>query len=279
MKLKYYGTAAAEGFPGIFCECKACKRARELGGKNLRSRSQALVDGELLVDFPPDTLYHVYALGLPLHKIENVIITHAHADHLYATDFTQRKITYAYFDGREFPLNVYGSQPTLEKVSAVINDAGASGQNRWSLFEFAPYEEKQIGSHKVTPLRANHNHRLVPYIFDVEGSDGKRMLYGHDTGIFPQETWDYLEKNKPYYNLVSLDCTAGIMPMNYDNHMNLERCAEVKARLVEMGCADEKTVFVLHHFSHNGGAVYDELVLVAKEKGFTVSYDGLEIEF
>jgi hypothetical protein len=24
-----------------------------------------------------------------------------------------------------------------------------------------------------------------------------------------------------------------------------------------MGCADEKTVFVLHHFSHNGGAVYD----------------------
>ena len=38
MKLTYYGTAAAEGFPGIFCECKYCKRARSLGGKNFRSK-------------------------------------------------------------------------------------------------------------------------------------------------------------------------------------------------------------------------------------------------
>lgn len=279
MKLKYYGTAAAEGFPGIFCECRPCKRARGLGGKNLRSRSQALVDGELLIDFPPDTLYHAYAFGLPLHKIENVIITHSHADHLYPTDFSQRKVSYSYFDGEEFPLNIYGSHPTLDKVSNIIQHAGARGQNRWKLFEFVPYETKQIGAHKVTPLKANHDYRLLPYIFDIENRDGKLMLYGHDTGIFPDETWAYLEKNRPYYSLVSLDCTAGIMPMEYDSHMNLERCAAVKNRLVEMGCADSKTVFVLHHFSHNGGAVYDDLVPVANTYGFVVSYDGLEIEF
>ncbi len=279
MKLKYYGTSAAEGFPGIFCECKACKRARELGGKNLRSRSQALVDGELLVDFPSDTLYHIYAFGLPLHKIENVIITHAHADHLYATDFSQRKVSYSHFDGEEFPLNIYGSQPTLDKVKNVIKNAGAASRSRWALCEFASYETTEVGAHKVTPLKATHDVSLIPHIFDIENKEGKRMLYGHDTGIFPDETWEYLEKNKPFYNLVSLDCTAGAVPMNYDSHMNLERCVGVKNRLIQMGCADEKTVFVLHHFSHNGGAVYDDLVPVAEEQGFVVSYDGLEICF
>lgn len=39
MKLQYLGTAAAEGFPGMFCNCTACERARKAGGKNIRTRS------------------------------------------------------------------------------------------------------------------------------------------------------------------------------------------------------------------------------------------------
>ena len=58
MKLRYLGTAAYEGIPSLFCQCELCKKARELGGKNLRSRSQALVNDDLLIDFPPDTSLH-----------------------------------------------------------------------------------------------------------------------------------------------------------------------------------------------------------------------------
>ncbi len=39
MKLKYLGTAAAEGIPALFCNCKHCASARELSGKNIRTRS------------------------------------------------------------------------------------------------------------------------------------------------------------------------------------------------------------------------------------------------
>ncbi len=49
MKIKYLGTAAAEGIPAIFCECKICKKARELGGKNIRTRSQALINDDLFI--------------------------------------------------------------------------------------------------------------------------------------------------------------------------------------------------------------------------------------
>lgn len=68
MQLQYLGTAAAEGFPGMFCSCAACERARKAGGKNIRTRSQAVIDDSLLIDFPADTYHHVLTHGLALEK-------------------------------------------------------------------------------------------------------------------------------------------------------------------------------------------------------------------
>ena len=82
MKIKYLGTAAAEGIPALFCDCENCKRARKLGGRNIRTRSQALVDDALLIDFPPDTYMHFILHNIPLSKIKSCIITHSHYDHL-----------------------------------------------------------------------------------------------------------------------------------------------------------------------------------------------------
>ena len=58
MKLTYLGTAAAEGWPAAFCNCDGCRAARRLGGRNIRTRSQALVDDALLLDFPCDAWLH-----------------------------------------------------------------------------------------------------------------------------------------------------------------------------------------------------------------------------
>lgn len=276
MKLTYYGTAAAEGFPGIFCECEACKRARSLGGRNLRSRSQALIDEELLIDFPADTLYHVYTFGLPLHKIQNLLITHKHPDHLYPGDLVQRQIGYAALED-EAPLHIYGSQPSVDQISSTLQRSGCGTQRRWELHELLPFETRTIGSYQVTPLKANHDFATYPYIYDIADAH-KRILYGNDTGLFLEETWDYLKEARPYYSLVSLDCTAGNIEVSYNCHMNLRQNAETKEKLCALGCADEKTIFISHHFTHNCHAVYDDLVAPAAEKGFLVSYDGMQIE-
>ena len=37
----------------MFCRCELCEKARALGGKNIRTRSQALVNDDLLLDLPP----------------------------------------------------------------------------------------------------------------------------------------------------------------------------------------------------------------------------------
>ena len=54
---------------------------------------------------------------------------------------------------------------------------------------------------------------------------------------------------------------------------------EVIERLKKDGIVDDKTKIVLNHFSHNGGANYDDLVKLEKELGVIISYDGLEVEF
>ena len=53
----------------------------------------------------------------------------------------------------------------------------------------------------------------------------------------------------------------------------LGRCLESMEGLV-----DENTVYVANHFTHNGGVTYDEMLPAAKEYGFLVSYDGMEVE-
>ncbi len=280
MKIKYYGTAAAEGVPAPFCKCKVCEYSRKHGGKNLRTRSSALINDELLIDIGPDFVYHASFMGLPASSIEHLIITHAHHDHLYTHNLAMRAdgfTNYSEADGYIPKINIYGSMPAIDLIFDDLRKMGVHTRERWNLFEIAPFETKKIGDFQVTPYKANHAFNLYPYIYEIFDGE-KRLLYGHDTGIFLEETWDYLEQNKPHFDLISLDCTYGLKLSDGDHHLGLGNCAEIKEKLIQMGCADDKTVFIVNHFSHNGSS-YDELLPIAKKKGFITSYDGLEIEF
>jgi len=66
MKLQYLGTAAAEGIPAVFCECENCIKSKLSGGRNIRTRSQALIDDCILIDFPQDTYMHYLKYDFPL---------------------------------------------------------------------------------------------------------------------------------------------------------------------------------------------------------------------
>ena len=81
MKITFLGTAAAEAMPATFCNCKYCIEARRLGGKNIRTRSQTLIDDSLLIDLPADTYFHFIQNGIEGDKISHLLITHSHGDH------------------------------------------------------------------------------------------------------------------------------------------------------------------------------------------------------
>ena len=78
MKIKYLGTAAHEGLPAVFCQCDNCKKARKSGGKNLRTRSQALINDDLLIDLNMDTHVHTLMYGIDLSQIHHCLMPAAH---------------------------------------------------------------------------------------------------------------------------------------------------------------------------------------------------------
>ncbi len=289
MKLTYLGTAAAEGIPAMFCNCAVCRKAKELGGKDIRSRSQALINDDLLIDFGPDVYWHVCRYGLDLAKIRTLLITHAHEDHYTPSELCYRKKPFSYLigdkeaDNYDFPtLDIYLSQGSYdyEGVRYQQEQELADGKAPMAYHIVRAFEPFQAGQYTVTPLTANHAPGFEALIYLI--SDGQStLLYAHDTGLFPEETLDYLARTKPRLDFVSLDCTGMASGHNTGGgkHMNLERNKTTREALEACGCADAHTVWCCNHFSHNGKSNHDELVSIMAKERFLVSFDGMEAAF
>lgn len=275
MKIKYLGTAAAEGWPGLFCSCEHCKRARLAGGRNLRSRSQALIDEALLIDFPPDTYLHVLYQGLNLAHVTHCLITHDHSDHLYPADFALRFGVFAHMEETKC-LIIHATRPAYQKIGPYLERQSETCEMRASAHLVTPFVPFKAESYDIVPLKAEHAPACEP-VFYLISKDGRTLLYAHDTGYFPDETWHWLAEEAPHLDLISLDCTTLQIDCR-EGHMGLEACFDVKKRLLNEQLADEQSVFVINHFSHNGGLIHDELVPVAEKYGFVAAYDGLELE-
>lgn len=274
MKLQYLGTAAAEAFPGLFCSCEKCVRARLAGGRNLRTRSQAVVNGKILIDFPADTCAHVMRYGLDLLDIRACLITHIHGDHFYPTDLSYARRGFSDPGENWEGLDIYGSEDIAGPLAGPT-----SHTEKMKIHTVEPYVPFETAGCTVTALKASHG-SPHPYIYII--SDGeKTMLYGNDTGLFPAETMDYIRSSGVRFDLVSLDCTGGMHEtLNYPTHMCIGLNEKTRADLTEAGAADGRTLFVLNHFSHNGlDALYDDFAPKAAERGFLTSYDGMTVEF
>ncbi len=280
MKIQFLGTAAAEGVPAIFCDCENCQRSRERGGRNIRTRSQALIDDKILIDFPADTYMHFLKHQVPLSKIKTCIVTHSHSDHLYPAEIEMRKEGFAHVASEE-PLTFYVGESGYQMLTEVIRHADISDQDVKAVMiePFVPFEAE---GYRITPLRASHAEETSPVVFVVE-KGGKKLLYCHDTGNLCKESIAALRavtKEKPL-QLVSLDCTeANNAVVPYVGHLNIAMGADLRQAFLDDGIADENTVFILNHFSHNAkDVVYDNFVTIAEREGFLVSYDGMEYEF
>lgn len=274
MKITYYGTAAGEGWPGIFCACPLCLEARRRGGKNIRTRSQSLINDDLLLDLPPDNYLHSLYYGLDLSKVEALLFTHSHSDHCYTEDLECLREPYSHT--RRGLLEVCGNDTVAKKVMDRCGSLG-SGEYRYLFRKMAANVPAKVLDYTVLPLRATHS-RGEECLFYRISRDGKAILYAHDTGAFTEENMEALASSAEKLSLVSLDCTQQMHP-DGSYHMGLKDDVEQKEKLLAAGLADENTIWVLNHFSHNGGWLHEELCAQAEKYGFLASYDGMTIEF
>lgn len=277
MKILYMGTAAAEGWPGLFCSCYVCSHARKVGGRNLRTRTQAMLDDDLLIDFPPDSYCHALKYGLDLGKLHTLLVTHSHMDHWFPTDIIHRHEHFGH--GAQGVLDIYGNE-AVEKTfyDHILID------------RFKPHpiddvvhfhrthggDHIQAGAWEIVAVPADHDKREEPLVYICK-KNGKTVFYGHDTGAnLSQQAWDLLAQEK--FDLISLDATMGLKSIG-GYHMGLPDIEPFIQKMTQLGCVDEHTVKVVNHFSHNGEMTHDQLTAWGDERGILVAYDGMTIEF
>lgn len=274
MKFRFLGTAAAEGIPALFCQCDVCKRAEAAGGRNIRGRSGAMINDNILIDFPPDIYSYKLKYRLDLAEVNHVFITHSHIDHLDAHELCCYHTMYATRNNPAALLNLYGNAKVLDVIrEAFIFDSG-SVPEYVRLHSIEPFRSVAAGDVTMTPLTAVHDPNETCVFYLVEQL-GKRFLFANDTAMPPEETFAWLAGK--CLDVVSLDCTVGKFSES-KSHMGFSGNLAVQKRLLAQGSADERTRFISHHFSHNGHVNYDDFPQLAGNSGFVSSYDGMVIE-
>jgi len=277
MEIQYLGTAAAEGLPALFCDCEICRKARNTGGKEVRTRTQSIVDGKILIDFPPDTYTHALNYSLQLGKIQHLLVTHSHMDHFFPVELIHRHEHFGH--KAKGMLYVYGNE-TVEKAfyDAVLIDRFKVHplDEAVKFVRLKPFADFTADGYHIIPVPADHDKRETCLIYIIE-KDGKCLLYGHDTGMkMSDKAWDCIFEHK--YNLISLDATMGKKQID-GYHMGLPDDIAFTKILKERGCICKDTVKVINHFSHNGEMTHKQLEKFAKENGMIASYDGMKVLF
>ena len=275
MKLTYLGTAAAEGAPALFCNCGHCKEARRLGGKNIRTRSQAMLCDELLIDLPPDTYHHFLTYGIEGDRIPYLLITHPHSDHFYANELLFRRGAYAH-DLRAPELSVFGSAEARDKLIALHGHV----PSHMTFTALQAYMTVEFGAYRVTPLPARHMAELAGAFIYVIEREGKCLLYAHDTGYPFNEVLEFIRTRGYCFDLVSMDCTCGDIPTPDEaKPKGIENNRRLIDRLEEIGAIADGTVCVINHFSHNCDPLQQRLEALVAPYGWRVAHDGLSIDF
>jgi len=272
LKILFLGTGAAEGIPSPFCECSTCIHARQAGGRNVRMRSAVLVNDDLLFDCGPDLVVATQQFGVRLSRLETLLVTHAHEDHLLPStlvlrgpDFCPTPLTH---------LHVFGPGPVTRALRRDPHWLTLAEQGAMSVETVRAGQRWRSGQYHIAALSAIHDEGRSALLYVV--SDGThKLLYATDSGPLAERAWHIVARESPF-DVVLMDETLG-GGARWEGHHNTESFLEAHGRFVREGWLGEQAHFVAFHFSHQGNPPHDDLVRYFAPYDVLVAYDGMEL--
>jgi phosphoribosyl 1,2-cyclic phosphate phosphodiesterase len=271
MELTLLGTAAAEGLPAAYCDCTTCTEARRRGGPNIRTRSGAIIDDDLKIDHGPDTIIHAQRLGRSFGKVRTILFTHQHGDHLLVDDL-KRSAAPSTTTRDDRVITIYGNEIVLGRIREWFGEHLA--KLRLELQQLSPFEPVTTPMQdRILPLAAAHAPGSLMLRITRAG---RNILYGHDSGIYPQETLDALGDGLPL-DVALFDCTHGNQPSPSQHHLNIDNMLRMTDELRSRGAIVDRTRLIATHFSHNGRMLHEDLLAALRPHGFDVAFDGMVV--
>lgn len=251
MEIIILGCGTSTGVPVIGCHCQVCDSTDP---KNRRTRSSALVRSggqSILIDTSTDL--RLQALSNSIEKIDAVLFTHAHADHIHGIDDLR---TFNMLQKGSIPC--FGSETTMKRIKKTfdyifIND----GRDGWkpnltanivdSAFEFSGIE--------ITPVEIIHG--KAP----IFGYRIGRAAYITDCSLIPESSVDKLKG-------VDVLVIGALRYKHHPTHFTVEQAIEASRKI-----GPKRTI--LTHLGHSLDYAKDNWTL---PPGIELAYDGMRVE-
>jgi phosphoribosyl 1,2-cyclic phosphate phosphodiesterase len=272
MLLTILGSAAAEAWPALFCTCGHCREARRRGGRNIRRRTSYLLNSDTLIDYGPDINWQSHEFGVDLAAIKQILFTHSHHDHWAPQELTWRYKWFAVLGGG---LDLYGNQAVFERLERDCPQPAEELTVTCHLIGAG--QAFRAGALEVLPLAAQHATGQEEALNFIVRDGAAGLLIANDTGWWEEPTWE-LAAGQALDAAVIESTSLFLKPDQRHGHMGAETSLAFRDRLVETGALREGATVILNHFSHHGGALYEELCEHFAPHGVQVGYDGLRLE-
>ena len=256
MELTFLGTGTSTGIPMIGCDCPVC---RSTDPRNKRRRSCLYVKTEntaFVIDTPPD--FREQMLDAEIQRLDAVVFTHAHADHIFGFDDVRRFNTLS----GDVVLPAYGDPETIAHIQRIFDYIKTTPDNQGlfrPLIEFHPVTTSfEIGDVRLTPLDIEHGERMTGYLLE---SGGARAGYVCDCHRIPEQSLAQLSN----LDVMVLDALRTEPP--HPTHLTLN---ESLSLLTQIGAKQSFLTHMGHDFDH---ATLERSL----PPGIAPSYDGLRI--
>ena len=251
MKITFLGTGTSMGVPTLGCECPVCTSTNP---RNKRTRASLLVhvnDRNIVIDTSTD--FRAQALREGLKRLDAVLYTHSHADHILGLDDLR---PYSFFQKLHIPC--FGNESTMAGICEMFKYVFTEPQFGGSIPRIEPRVIDGFFEYLGIPIQP------VPVIH------GKIPVLGYRIGALAYLT-DLSEIPDESYRLLEGVSTLilGVLRYNpHPTHLSYDKALQIVDRL-----GPEQTFFthISHDFDHErtGGEL---------PAGVFLAYDGLTLE-
>ena len=251
-----------------------------------------MLDERTMIDMSADYFSQAITQNVSFAKVEHLLLTHMHDDHLNPMFFWERSVR----DGEGYsPLNVYCSDEAESYFPEFYFAAKGVGSPDFvkdvTIHPLQRGRTYSIGDYTVTPLHGRHatdfEKTSTNYLLE---KNSKKLYYALDSGYFLDETFDALAGQQ--LDLMIMECTRAyydpqtMQPRSVHSmkagHNDLALCIKTLDRLLEIGGITPNTRIILTHISAFEVTHEEFCNLVThldKPYRLEVAYDGMEVAF
>jgi phosphoribosyl 1,2-cyclic phosphate phosphodiesterase len=232
IELLFLGTGTSAGIPMIGCHCEVCSSPDPRDRRMRPSVVISYANTRVLIDTTPEL--RLQCLANDVDRIDAVVYTHAHADHVMGLDDVRR--FNAILGG---PLDLWADEPTYSTLHRCFSYAFMSPSRDLKVFRphlvhrpiAGPF---QIGPATWTPIKLLHGE------MPVLGFRVGNLAYCTDVSEIPEESFPLLEG----LDVLVLDA---LQRERHTTHFSLEEALEASHRI---GAKQTLFTHIAHRMAH-----------------------------